>query len=819
MPPVFDRNSLRVDRDPMRSIFAEPGRLPKLDPGELWKQWIAGLKELTGLDLSSPQALVLSLGDIIGGALDPQHIADMIGQVLGYVGGPLSGLAQLAKWAGDQLFGIIDPGRLPLLPLGHVAQASPNLLPNGAFTDTVAIDDPAGKWTLDATVGRTAPGSALTVGDGTIKELLSVDLIPVTPGTKLDVEGWVKRANVVGTNASIALGLTTYADSKGATTATAAPSRPTVAVLTTVTGTADWVKISGTYTVPEGVASLRLRLAVTNGVTLGSIWFDDLRVAKGGNLLHINFVDGLGDELASAWSAIEGAVDQLGHMLGLDKWQEFLNAAAGGIGGTIHSIIDRIVHLGLDGSFDASQLINVKNIPTLPNLVMEGINGIANIGESIQNTIDYLWSAFTGQHGQSKSMAALAQAAQQTSLDITQAVRLAQAHTAILAERRNKPAYVGLADTAEASFPLSDIAAGATPPSIAVTATVAPMGFIRCTEGSTKGYVQWIGSGVANLTGFYVNVYRMNAAGDLTLLHTSPDLQSQLTAAWAWQTYVFSGANQVVCEPGDVLAAEFVALGSGSHLIAGMAASWIPNHPTAAPKRLGAVRNPGSGGRAPATGTIAAASIGYAGAGVPWLSFGISNVAADYEAPVTAEYDQVGTYTYEIPSWAQYLDLVAIGGGGGGGSSFNFASGQGGGYGYWAGRTLKRGVDFPANATQMTVVVGNGGGITGAEGYPGNPSGVGWIGLDGTLQQMIAAGGAYGGQGPNHNPNNPNGNTPGRGSLNFQWHSKSYFGGTDAAFAGGSFPGGGGSGAAPYLQGYGGGPGAAWVTARQSADD
>ncbi|QJD50327.1 minor tail protein [Mycobacterium phage MarkPhew] len=817
MPPVFDRNPLRVDRDPMRSIFAEPARLPKLDAGTIWAEWLKGLKELTGLDLSSPQALVLSLGDIIGGALDPQHIAEMIGQVLGYVGGPLSGLAQLAKWAGDQLFGIIDPGRLPLLPLGHVSQASPNLLPNGAFTDVVAIDDPAGKWTLDATVGRTAPGSALTLADGTIHELLSVDLIPVVAGTKLDVEGWVKRSNVVGTNGSIYLGLTAYSDTKGATQATAAPNRPTVALMSTVTGTDDWVKLSGTYTVPAtGVASVRLRLAVTNGATAGSIWFDDLRLAKGANLLHIDFVDGLGDELAGAWAAIEGAVEQLGNFLGLDKWQEFLNAAAGGIGGTIHSIIDRIVHLGLDGSFDASQLINVRNIPTLPNLVMEGINGIANIGESIQNTIDYLWSAFTGQHGTSKSMAALAQAAQQTSLDITQAVRLAQAHTAILSERRNKPAYLGLADTVEASFPLSDIASGTTPPSITVSATVAPMGFIRAAEGSTKGFVQWIGNGVANITGFYVNVYRMNAAGDLTLLHTSPDLQSQLTATWAWQAYVFSGANQVVVEPGDVLAAEFVITGSGTHAIAGMAASWVPSHPTAAPKRLGAVRNP-SGNRSPAT--VAAASVGYTGAGIPWLSFGISNVAADYEAPVTSEYDTAGTYTYQIPAWAVYLDLVAIGGGGGGGSSFAFTTGQGGGYGYWSGKTLQRGVDFPANATQLTVVVGNGGGITTAEGRNGDPSGVGWVDLNGTTQQLVGAGGAYGGQGPNHNPNNPNGNTAGRGSSNFQWRSKTYFGGTDATYAGGSFPGGGGSGAAPYLQGYGGGPGAVWVTARQSPDD
>ncbi|QJD50428.1 minor tail protein [Mycobacterium phage Chris] len=819
MPPVFDRNPLNVDRDPMRSIFGEPAKLPKLDAAEIWKQWLKGLKELTGLDLSSPQALVLSLGDIIGGALDPQHIADMIAQVLGYVGAPLSGLAQLAKWAGDQLFGIIDPGRLPLLPLGHVSQASPNLLPNGAFTDVVAIDDPAGKWTLDSTVGRTSPGSALTLADGTIHELLSVDLIPVAPGTKLDVEGWVKRSNVTGTNGSIYLGLTAYSDTKGATQATAAPNRPTVALMAAVSGTSDWVKLSGTYTVPAtGVASVRLRLAVTNGATVGSIWFDDLRLAKGTNLLHIDFVDGLGDELAGAWAAIEDTLDRIGKTLGLDKWQEFLNAAAGGIGGTIHSIIDRIVHLGLDGSFDASQLINVKNIPTLPNIVMEGINGIANIGESIQNTIDYLWSAFTGQHGTGKNMAALAQAAQQTSLDITQAVRLAQAHTAILSERRNKPAYVGLADTVEASFPLTEIASGTTMPTVAVTSTVAPMGFVRCAEGSTKGFVQWIGSGVANITGFFVNVYRMNAAGDLTLIHTSPDLQSQLTAAAAWQAYVFSFANQTVVEPGDVLAVEFILTGSGTHQVAGIASSWVPLHPTAAPRRLGASRNPVTGGRAPSAGIIPAANVVYTG-GLPYVSLGISNVPAGYEPPSTAEYEEAGTYTYDVPEWAQYLDIVLIGGGSAGGSSFAFTSGQGGWYGTWASKTLQRGVDFPANARQVTVVVAAGGTITGGAGNAGGTSAVTWLDVNGVQQQLVGEGGPWSGQGPTHNGGNPNGHSYGQGAPNYQFRGKTYFGGNDANTAPGSRPGGGGSGGPPYLQGANGGTGCVWVTARQSPDD
>ncbi|ASR85228.1 minor tail protein [Mycobacterium phage SirPhilip] len=820
MPPVFDRRQLSTDRDPMRSIFGEPAKLPKLDAGALWAQWLDGFKTLTGIDLSSPQALVLSLGDLIGDVFDPAKIADLMGQVLGYVGGPLTGAAALAKWASDQLFGLIDPSRLPLLPVGHVTQAAPNLLTNGAFADTVSIDDPAERWTLDSTVGRTTPGSALTLADGTIRELLSVDLIPVTPGEKLDIEGYVKRANVTGSNGSVYLGLTAYADTKGAAQATEAPNRPTIALLSSVTGTADWTKLSGTYKVPAtGVASVRLRLAVTNGATAGSLWFDDLKASKGTNLLHIDFVDGLSDELAGAWAAISGAIEDIGDRLGLDQWQAFLDAAAGGVGGTIHSIIDRIVHLGLDGTFDASQLINVKNIPTLPNLVMEGINGISNIGESIQGTIDYLWSALTGGgKATGKSLAALAQAAQQTSTDITNAVHLAQLHANILNERRNKPAYIGLADTVEATFVLMDIAPGATPPSIAVTQSNTLMGFLRCGEAADKGFVQWLGNGNAGITGFYVNVYRMDTStGDLALLHTSPNLQTQLTATWAWQTYLFSGSNQTAVLPGDVLVAEFVVVGSGTYLVAGMPSTWVPPHPTALPKRLGGQRSSPSVASPP---TILAASVPYT-AVVPWVGFGISNVPPGYEPPTTTEYNGAQTVTYQVPLWANYVDVIAIGGGGAGGSSVGPTTGQGGNHGEWVTATLVRGVDFPVDATTIAVTVGKGG--SGSPylswGANGAATVITYTDPGGVVRTLSAAGGPGGGAGPAHNPANPNGGTNGNGSPNFTYRGITYFGGNDVTYAGGSAPGGGGAGGFVYLPGSPGGSGAAYLVARQSVDD
>lgn len=115
-------------------------------------------------------------------------------------------------------------------------------------------------------------------------------------------------------------------------------------------------------------------------------------------------------------------------------------------------------------------------------------------------------------------------------------------------------------------------------------------------------------------------------------------------------------------------------------------------------------------------GQITATRTGYGlGIGTKTLAGrgAISVVSAGYPAmsPVTTVYNTVGTYTYTLPYWWKYLDIVLIGGGASGqtGSGATNTAGKGGNASSWVTVTLERGVDIPAMATSLTVVVGDGG--------------------------------------------------------------------------------------------------------------
>lgn len=378
MPHTFDRQALMIDRDPMRSIFAEPAKLPKLDAEAIWRQWLDGLKMLTGLDLSSPLALVTSLGDLIKGALDPAQLLETLGKIFGWASGPLHTIEQLAGWVGQTVFGLIDPRRLAQIPLGSIVAESPNLLPNGSFTDAIAIDDPAAIWVRDTSTFRSAPASARTDANGTIRELLSIDLVPVKPGQKLDVGGWMRWANLSAAAGSIGIGLMTYGS--------AGEQRVDIKMMPTTGGTVtSWQECKGQYTVPaSGVDNVRVRLVVNDGATAGRVFYDDLFASLGSNKLQINFVEGLAGELASALGAAQQAAANLANFLNT-QWQQLLNGVAGGVGGTIASIIDRLQHFNPFGLFDASKLRNIGDMPPIGQGQVNGL--IGDLGGIIDNAV------------------------------------------------------------------------------------------------------------------------------------------------------------------------------------------------------------------------------------------------------------------------------------------------------------------------------------------------------------------------------------------------------------------------------------------------
>lgn len=187
------------------------------------------------------------------------------------------------------------------------------------------------------------------------------------------------------------------------------------------------------------------------------------------------------------------------------------------------------------------------------------------------------------------------------------------------------------------------------------------------------------------------------------------------------------------------------------------------------------------------------------------------SVAAGANPPLVTHYGIAGNHTHDIETWADYLDVVVLGGGGGGyGMGLISLWGNGGAGGHWNAVTLQRGVDIPLGTTTLSITVGAGG-SGGSNGSGGNggastASGTGWAGISGT-----------GGAGATQAMLDSSGKSPG----NETFDDVIYYGGLEqsSAFGGGAgnAPGGGGEGGhLTFMAGGAGAPGAVWVLAYET---
>lgn len=120
-----------------------------------------------------------------------------------------------------------------------------------------------------------------------------------------------------------------------------------------------------------------------------------------------------------------------------------------------------------------------------------------------------------------------------------------------------------------------------------------------------------------------------------------------------------------------------------------------------------------------AAGTLAMVTFQKYPASASDTGSGLLTATADF--PVNAaqltSFTTAGSYTYTIPYWCRYIDVVMIGGGGGGGSSDIFNWGGGGFPGQYYYATLYRGSSGLAmSVATLTGTVGAGGGANAAGG-------------------------------------------------------------------------------------------------------
>lgn len=97
---------------------------------------------------------------------------------------------------------------------------------------------------------------------------------------------------------------------------------------------------------------------------------------------------------------------------------------------------------------------------------------------------------------------------------------------------------------------------------------------------------------------------------------------------------------------------------------------------------------------------------------------GILTAAAAFPpySPVRLDITTTGAYTYTIPWWSRYIDVVLWAGGRGGKNAFSFARGNGGLGATPVGVILERGVDIPWTLATITGTVGTGGATNGGTG-------------------------------------------------------------------------------------------------------
>ncbi|AKF15203.1 minor tail protein [Mycobacterium phage ShedlockHolmes] len=395
MPRAYDRRPLPIDRNPLWSIMGGGiGNLPKLDAQKLWQGWLDSFKLFTGIDLSSPAKLVESIADKISEGLDP---ATIIAQIKAATHLDLSSPQALAASLGSLILGgdgggVIDPSRLPQIPLANIVQIVTSLLPGGAMTGLDSVLDEFGHWTYDNSYGE---GAATVTADGAVHDLYSGDLIPVKAGDVLHITGKARWAGLVATGNPVEIGVTGYTDKAG----TSSGGRAAAAWPVAPSGTLpDWQSLAGTYTVPNGVVAVRLRLTVTDGATGGTVTFTPPDANKGDNLLPLNLVQDLPSRLAA--------------LLSFSTWQQFLDAAKGSPGGAISDLINRIVHLGTDGTFDASQLVNVPNMPAVPGDIVTGLPGgsgsmLHDVEDHIDNVVNKFFGMFGSGHSKDDAAAAM----------------------------------------------------------------------------------------------------------------------------------------------------------------------------------------------------------------------------------------------------------------------------------------------------------------------------------------------------------------------------------------------------------------------------
>ena len=232
------------------------------------------LSVFTGLDLSDPIAFLTSLAE------------GLLSTGAGLLGGdsPLDAL---------NLFNLVPTDLLSHLPMSNIGEFVTNLITDGDFLDATPIEG----WIHNLTGGFGGTGSRTVTADGTTHELFG-NLIPVSAGQVLPLSGMAKWSGLAGSGNPVQLAVTGYKNG-------VATLQQIVASHNTIPPTTDWTTLTGQFTVPANVDSVRTRLVVANTATAGQVSFSKIGATKIGPMLQ---------RLIAGTNAGEFLPDDIGHL-------------------------------------------------------------------------------------------------------------------------------------------------------------------------------------------------------------------------------------------------------------------------------------------------------------------------------------------------------------------------------------------------------------------------------------------------------------------------------------------------------------------------
>lgn len=701
----------------------------------------------------------------------------------------------------------LPTGFLSQIPLGSLTNApAPNLFPDSKF----AIGSiPAGsEWSVDATSSRTSDGtgSALVIADGHNHALRTgrtpTNRVQVSAGQTLTVSIYCSYTGYSGVGGDpIKLQLVTYGGSASSEVSQTSPKAfprtlpltfgATVTTVTTVpaggpvtiasyappTANLAWpgVLITGEYVVPTGVTAVQGRILVTDNALAGTLRFDEAEGKQTGQI-QIGWVSGLPQQLTD----------------GLSRWQLLLDTGVNSLTGS-----DSFQHQ-LDEWAHA--------LTNIPPTHVGGVGGPANIGGSI---LDFLNGAVGGAVGTPGTTASIPDAFNIFNM-LGTGSSLGGISFDILGRRNNTPVSSGPLPSSHSNFPLHNINA-----SLVATQAASVICTDRIELDAPLGVLSWLGFGTSGITGFYINIWKIQTNGDWTLAHHSANFFASLAAGSTPQWNFYTLPTPLATLAGEEYAYELVPVG-GTHTVRGEVVSLtdVPPHPVASIGSMGATRNNTTPTSPPST--IAKASL-VRSANVPWIEVAIeTGVAGDIHADQTTLLNLPGTYLYPIPPWANEVHIIGIPSAGGGhvGSLLQYGKPGKAGDNPWTTAKWVRGTEFNDSVDTIDVVIGDGGAggtLLHANGFGGEDVTVdipshnitlpGGDGGDGSMAAFSAAPVGLGIQPPTFVSN---GQTLAGGA------SQNAVGGA------GSAPGGAGNGGGSWLNTNGGkgAPGAVWIIAR-----